>query len=303
MNNFQPLEQFCQQHEIPFFCQEPMEKHTTFRIGGPADFFAAPSNEKQLALLVGECSRLGWKPFFTGKGSNLLVKDEGIRGVVVSTAYMENDIELLEEEVIRCGAGTSLAAVCQFALSHSLTGLEFAWGIPGSVGGAVFMNAGAYGREIKDALVSVTHLLPDGNKEELPQEKLELSYRHSMYENHPELCISQAVLRLQKGEPEAIRQKMEEYKTKRRANQPLEFPSAGSTFKRPAGGYAAAMIDECGLKGLTVGGAMVSPKHAGFVVNKGGATCRDVLALMEQVRAKVLEEKGVLLECEIRIPE
>lgn len=302
MKDFQPLEQFCHEHEIIFSCEEPMEKHTTFRIGGAADFFARPTTIKQLSLLMKECHRQEIPPFFIGKGSNLLVRDEGIRGVVISTAYMQNDMELLEDGSIRCCAGSSLASVCQFALSHSLTGMEFAWGIPGSVGGAVFMNAGAYGSEMKDILVSVSHLLPDGSIEELPLEQLELSYRSSIYNKHPEWCISQAVFRLNKGVQEEIQQKMDEYKTKRRTKQPLDYPSAGSTFKRPASGFASALIDECGLKGLTVGGAMVSPKHAGFVINKGGATCQDVLSVIEKVQKKVLEEKGILLECEIRIP-
>ena len=301
MNDFACLEQLCKENNIEFSVREPMSKHTTFRIGGPAELFVKPKNQLQIQQLLQKCSENKISPLFVGRGSNLLVNDAGINGVVISTSYMEKEIAFNEQGDIVCSAGVPLAALCLFALEHSLTGLEFAWGIPGSVGGAVFMNAGAFGGEMKDVLVQATHICADGKAETFDAPKLELAYRSSIYCKRPDLFITQAVIRLKKGDAQKIKADMEEFKTKRRTNQPVEFPSAGSTFKRPQNGFAAAMIDQCGLKGTAVGGAMVSPKHAGFIVNTGGATCKDVLELVEIVRKKVQEQHGVLLECEIRL--
>ncbi|MEG1779488.1 MAG: UDP-N-acetylmuramate dehydrogenase, partial [Oscillospiraceae bacterium] len=258
------IQLYCRQNNIDYLSDEPMCKHTTFHIGGTADLFIKPTDTQQLSGLLSYCTKNNILPFFIGKGSNLLVNDDGIRGVVISTSYLDSEIEMLNETTIRCTAGTDLAQLCMFAYKHSLTGLEFAWGIPGSVGGAIYMNAGAYGSEMKDVLLSSAHIDKFGTEHITKSNKLKLSYRHSIYAEDNSILITHGVFKLQVGSPETIRNAMDTYKTKRRTSQPLELPSAGSTFKRPATGYASALIDECGLKGLTVGGAMVSTKHAGF---------------------------------------
>ena len=278
---------------------EPMNRHTSFRIGGPVRLMARVRSEEEFAAALRLAHEEGIAPFVLGNGSNVLCADEELDRFVIRTAGGLTRLELTGETEITCGAGVSMAKLATFAMDHGLTGLEFAHGIPGTLGGGMAMNAGAYGGELKDVAVSSDYLTLTGERGTLTGEEQQLTYRHSAY-SAGDKFVTSAVLRLQKGEREVIRAKMEELAAKRRASQPLELPSAGSTFKRPVGGFAAALIDQCGLKGLTVGGAQVSTKHAGFVVNVGGATCRDVIELTDRIREIVLKEKGILLELEIR---
>lgn len=279
---------------------ELMSEHTTFRIGGPADLFVVPTTVKGLAAVVSACNKEGIYCFILGNGSNVLVSDKGIRGVVVSTAACLNNIELIGAYEIKCGAGVKLSRLSDFACENSITGAEFAWGIPGTVGGAVYMNAGAYDGEMKDILVSCEYLTSDGELHTMLADEMDLSYRHSAFSENGYVIVS-ATVRLKAGDKGEIRAKMDDFMHRRKSKQPLEFPSAGSTFKRPVGGFAAALIDECGLKGYSVGGAEVSEKHAGFVINKGGATCFDVMRLVEHIKKEVFLKKSINLECEIRV--
>lgn len=279
---------------------EPMSAHCSFRIGGPARLMACPASGSEAAALLRLLREADAPVELMGKGTNLLVADEGLDAVVVRLGEAISGAELLPGDRVRAGAGISLAKLAVFAAEAGLSGLEFAHGIPGSLGGAVFMNAGAYGGEMKDVLESAEIALPDGTVREVPAEELELSYRHSALEGSGAL-VTAATVKLTPAEPEAIRARMRELMEKRRASQPLDMPSAGSTFKRPVGGYAAALIDQAGLKGFAIGGAQVSEKHAGFVINRGGATFDDVLRLMEHIQKTVLEKSGVRLEPEVRI--
>ena len=296
------LAALCQLEEIPVLWDEPMKNHTSFKIGGPAAALCAPKNRRQLRELVGFVQREGVDSWYIGNGSNLLVSDKGLNGVaILLDSSFDGEIEL-DGTVLLAPAGKKLSAVCAAACAAGLTGLEFAYGIPGSVGGAVYMNAGAYGGEMKDRLLWVEYLAPTGEIVRLQQEQLSLSYRHSrfMEEGMQGSCIVRAAFGLQRGEKAAIQSEMDRILNQRRQKQPLEYPSAGSTFKRPQGAFAAQLIDKCGLKGFTVGGAQVSEKHAGFVINTGKATCADVLELTRQVRECVQEKTGYLLELEVR---
>lgn len=279
---------------------EPMSAHCSFRIGGLARLMACPSSGTEAAALLRLLHESGVPVELMGKGTNLLVADEGLDAVVVRMGEALSGAELLPGGRVRAGAGISLARLAVFAAEAGLSGLEFAHGIPGSLGGAVFMNAGAYGGEMRDVLESAELALSDGTVAEVPAEELELTYRHSALEGTGRL-VTAATVRLTPAEPEAIRERMRELIEKRRASQPLDMPSAGSTFKRPAVGYAAALIDQSGLKGFAVGGAQVSEKHAGFVINRGGATFDDVVQLMEHIQKTVFEKSGVRLEPEVRI--
>lgn len=296
------LAALCQLEEIPVLWDEPMKNHTSFKIGGPAAALCAPKDRQQLRELVGFVQREGVDSWYIGNGSNLLVSDKGLNGVaILLDSGFDGEIEL-DGTVLLAPAGKKLSAVCAAACAAGLTGLEFAYGIPGSVGGAVYMNAGAYGGEMKDRLLWVEYLAPTGEIVRLEQEQLSLSYRHSrfMEEGMQGSCIVCAAFGLQRGEKAAIQSEMDRILNQRRQKQPLEYPSAGSTFKRPQGAFAAQLIDKCGLKGFTVGGAQVSEKHAGFVINTGKATCADVLELTRQVRECVQEKTGYLLELEVR---
>lgn len=282
--------------ELEVLEEEPMAGRTTFRIGGPARWFLCPRDETQAAQVLALCRREGIVPFFLGNGSNLLVADEGYEGVVLSTRRLNR---LEEEDGLICsGSGVLLSRLANFALEHGLTGLEFTQGIPGSVGGGVRMNAGAYGGELGQVVEWVDALDSAGTRRRFSGAECGFSYRHSLFCREPFLVLG-AAFRLEKGEKNAIRAAMEDYAQRRREKQPLEFPSAGSTFKRPQGHYAAALIDSCGLKGLRVGDAQVSEKHAGFLINRGHATAAEMLALMAQVRDRVREETGVELEPEV----
>lgn len=286
---------------IPLAEQEPMTRRTTFGIGGPA-LLLRPRSRAELQAAMTLCREAGEEPFILGRGSNLLVSDSGISRPVIQ---LDGDFTAITREgsTLHCGAGTSLIAVCRAAAENSLSGIEWGYGIPGSLGGGVYMNAGAYGGEMKDILTEVTFLDEAGEYRTLPAAELSLSYRHSIFEDRPGTVIVEAVLTLTPGDPAAIRAAMEDYMSRRREKQPLEYGSAGSTFKRPVGNYASALVDQCGLKGLSVGGAEVSRKHAGFIINRGGATAADVRELIAEVQRIVREKTGYTLECEIKYIE
>lgn len=279
---------------------EPMSAHTAFRIGGPAKRMAFPQNGEQMVLLVSIAEECGTKPLVIGNGTNILICDEGLDRLVIDTSGM-NRMELGEDGRITAEAGVVLAKLADFACRNGLTGLEFAHGIPGMLGGAVCMNAGAYNGEMKQVIESVTVLIPDEGVKTFSCEEMAFSYRHTALDEKPGAVVLRAVLKLSAGDEETIREKMRELMARRKASQPLEYPSAGSTFKRPAGHFAGALIQQCGLKGRTVGGAQISEKHAGFVINIGGATFADVTELIRQVQEVVLDETGVQLEPEVKI--
>lgn len=295
-----------QQKMADFSCQcalkfnESMARHTSFRIGGNAEVFAVPKSEEELAEVLRLASSLRVKPAILGAGTNVLAPDEGVSGIVVCLKDCLDGMERLDENRIRVMAGVTMTRAAIFAAKYGLSGMEFAHGIPGTVGGGVFMNAGAYGGEMKDIVESVAIMDLDGKIRILTNEEMGFSYRHSRLEQSGEIVVS-AVFRLEKGDSEAIKETMRTLQAKRSASQPLELPSAGSAFKRPVGGYAAALIDQAGLKGYQVGGAAISTKHAGFAVNLGGATAADVKSLLQQVSDIVYEKNGIRLEPEVRI--
>lgn len=276
----------------------PLSKVTSFQTGGNADVLILPNSEESLRAMLSACKAQGLRNHVIGNGSNLLVSDSGVRGIVFRLGAPMAKMEMLGDGKIRCEAGASLTALCNFALKHGLSGLEFAYGIPGSAGGAAYMNAGAYGGEMRDVLLSCRHITPDGSVGTFSGADLQLGYRRSVYSGQA-YVITELLLQLTPGDPQTIRAAMEDKMQRRKAKQPLEYPSAGSTFKRPAGYFAGALIEECGLKGLTCGGAQVSEKHAGFVINKGGATTADILELIRRVRETVYTEKGVRLQTEV----
>ena len=278
--------------------EEPMSRHTTFRVGGPAALMALPEDEEQLLGVARAALEEGVPTLFMGNGSNLLVDDGGLDVFVIKTAPGVGRVETCGSTLC-AGAGASLARMAMVAASHSLTGLEFAHGIPGSLGGAVVMNAGAYGGEMSQVICQVRAINGQGEYLQFRGEACDFSYRHSRFSSGDWLILG-ATVELSTGDPAAIRGQMAELMARRKAKQPLEYPSAGSTFKRPQGHFAAALIEQCGLKGLTVGGAQVSEKHAGFVINTGSATCRDILTLMDQVRERVFRQTGVELEPEVK---
>ena len=279
---------------------EPMYRHTTFRVGGPVTLMALPRSVEELSTAVSLAREAGIEPFFLGRGSNLLVADRGAEAFLIKLAGGLDRLELLGENSLYVGAGVTLAQAAVFALEHALTGLEFAHGIPGTLGGGVFMNAGAYDGELSQVISWADVLDETGRRFRLEGPDLELGYRTSVFSRKP-WVVTGARLDLTPGDPAAIRARMEDLSHRRRSKQPLEFPSAGSTFKRPAGHFAGALIQEAGLKGVRIGGAQVSEKHAGFVVNTGGATSDDILSLIRLVRDTVLEKTGVLLEPEVRM--
>ncbi len=287
-----------QQSGCSVLCEEPMSRHTSFHIGGPAELFIIPASEAQAARAASLCRALDIPVYIVGNGSNLLVPDEGMRGAVIAFSQPMGGI-VRTGNMISAQAGATLSQLCRFAQQQGLAGLEFAYGIPGSVGGAVYMNAGAYGGEMKDVVASARVLEPTGGFSTVPAAQAGFAYRTSRFQTQGQI-ICAADFALTTDAPEAIDARMKDILARRTAKQPLEFPSAGSAFKRPPSGYAAALIEESGLKGFSVGGAQVSVKHAGFVINTGNATCRDVLALLEAVKDAVHRCTGVLLEPEIK---
>ena len=299
------LQQSLNKMNIPYRRNEKLSRYTTFRIGGPCTFLIAPRDSKQvisvLLLLNGlerilECPS---KHTVIGNGSNILAPDEGYDGVVIWLSRNFSQLTLTNNNCILATAGTPLLQVCHFAQLHGLSGLEFAYGIPGTVGGAVYMNAGAYGGEMKDVVVRTTHTDYEGKVSNLQRKDFDFGYRHSVYTDHPDWTILSVLIKLTPDDPAKIKETMNDYMSRRQAKQPLEYPSAGSTFKRPEGAYAGALIEQCGLKGLRVGGAEVSQKHAGFVINVDHATARDVRQLVRKVAETVEKETGYELEPEL----
>ena len=280
---------------------EPMAKHTTFRVGGPAALLALPKGEGEVRQILQLAHQMGVAPFFLGKGSNLLVADEGVDRFLVKLPGGLTRLEREGETGLYVGSGVTLAQAATFAAQAGLSGLEFAHGIPGSLGGGVFMNAGAYDGEMAQVIAWVDCLDETGAPHRLAGDDLALGYRTSLFEQHPDWCVLSATVRLQPGDSAAILAEMQDYLQRRKDKQPLEWPSAGSTFKRPQGAFAGKLIEDCGLRGFTVGGAQISEKHCGFVINRGGATCADVVSLTNQVKAIVLQKTGYTLEREIRV--
>ena len=294
----QKISAFDSKIELRF--HESMAKHTSFRIGGNAEVMAFPKNREELAQLLKMSALLDCKPAILGAGTNVLAPDEGVPGLVICLKDCMDGMERLDDTRIRVMSGVTMTRAAVFAANLGLSGLEFAHGIPGTVGGGVYMNAGAYGGEICQVCESVEVMDMEGNLSIRSCEEMEFSYRHSVLEDRGGIVIS-AVFRLMPKAPEEIKARMKELMGKRSASQPLDLPSAGSAFKRPVGGYAAALIDQAGLKGYQVGGAAISTKHAGFAVNMGDATARDVEMLLQQVSDKVFENSGIRLEPEVRI--
>ena len=281
---------------------EPMSEHTTFKIGGPADVFCAPSSREQIISLIRFFRENGINHFFMGNGSNLLVSDEGFRGVIVQLLDDFSEVNVAQHGeclIVNAQAGARMWKLGMTILEHGGAGFEFATGIPGTIGGAVMMNAGAYGGEIKDVVATASVVSPEGDVYELAGAALDFGYRRSVISDK-DLVVLDVTLELDKGDKETIKAKIDELSQKRKSKQPLDMPSAGSTFKRPEGYYAAALIEEAGLKGFSVGGACVSEKHVGFVVNTGGATAADVVALTDEIKKRVFENSGVELELEVR---
>ncbi len=289
------LKDYFTREGIEFILDAPMDKYTTLKIGGKADCLVLPKSTEELKKVISSAKNEEIR--FVGNGSNLLVSDSGIRGITVKLGCNMSAVSVDGCE-ITAQSGISLARLASVASENSLTGFEFAAGIPGTLGGGIVMNAGAYKGELKDVVTSVTALLPDGTVKVFQKDELDFSYRHSVFTGS-EMLVLEAKILLQKGDRDEINGKINELALKRRTTQPLEYPSAGSAFKRPQNGFAAAMIDSCGLKGLTVGGAQVSEKHAGFVINRGGATAKDMVQLLKKVQKEVYEKCGTLLEPEI----
>ena len=279
---------------------EPMSKHTSFRIGGPVEVMAFPKNAQELSELMRVADGLQIRPAILGAGTNVLAPDAGLPGLCICLKDALDGMELLDDDRIRVMAGVTMTRAAVFAANQCLSGMEFAHGIPGTVGGGVYMNAGAYGGEICDICESVDVMDFNGNLKTLSRDEMHFSYRHSRLEEEGGIVVS-AVFRLTPNDSNEIKAKMKELQGKRSASQPLDLPSAGSAFKRPVGGYAAALIDQAGLKGFAVGGAAISTKHAGFAVNIGGATAADVCTLLQQVSDLVYENSGIRLEPEVRI--
>lgn len=280
--------------------QEPMAAHTSFRIGGPSQAMAFPKDEGELSALLALAAKEGWPVRILGAGTNVLAPDEGLDGLTVCLKDCLDGMKRVNDREIEVMAGVTMTRAAVFAAKNGLSGMEFAHGIPGTVGGGVYMNAGAYGGEICQICESVEVMDLDGNLSRLSNAEMAFSYRHSALENRTGIVVS-ADFALKKGNPEEIWAKMKDLIARRTASQPLDVPSAGSAFKRPTGGYAAALIEEAGLKGYQVGGAAISAKHAGFAVNLGGATAADVKALLSQVSEQVYQKSGIRLEPEVRI--
>lgn len=285
--------------ELTILENEPMSRHCSFRIGGACDAMLLPSSIEDVEAVCALLAECGEKPFLMGNGTNLLVTDAPLHRIVLRMGEEFSRVDPVNGTALRAESGATLSRLALFAAARGLAGLEFAHGIPGTLGGGVVMNAGAYGGELKDVVTEVTALYPDGVKVLTPAE-LDFSYRHSVFSAGEGIVLG-AKVKLESGDPDAIKAKMDDLMARRKASQPLELPSAGSTFKRPTGYYAGPLIEGCGLKGCRVGGAEVSSKHAGFVVNVGGATCADVLALIEKVQKTVYDAHGVMLEPEVKI--
>lgn len=282
--------------DIELYIDEPMKAHTSFKVGGPAELFCVLKTANVLVRALEKARELDIEPFIIGNGSNILVDDEGIPGVVFKVA---DDFWTINGEYMVANAGNTLASLTKAAKRAGLSGLEFTCGIPGTLGGAVYMNAGAYDGEMSKIIESVTYIDPKGNIQTLFNEGVEFGYRTSYFKQNPGCVIISAKLKLAQSSTQEVEDKIKDYRTRRREKQPIGFPSAGSIFKRPEGHFVGALLEECGLKGYGIGGAQVSDKHAGFIVNRGNATCKDVKDLIAHIQETVFEEKGVKLECEV----
>lgn len=300
--NYNSIEKICEKYGAEYIYDEKLSKYTSFEIGGKCDILVKPNNADCIRDVLKACRKNNIKYYILGKGSNVLISDNGLHGVVIVISSAFSNIWQKDDEHVYCDAGASLTKLCVFAKENSLSGLEFAYGIPGSVGGALFMNAGAYGGEMKDVVESCFYLDENFDIKEMTADKMKLSYRHSVFCENKYIIVG-VIFRLSKGNKQEITAKMSELMEKRRDKQPLEYPSAGSTFKRPEGDFAARLIEVSGLKGYTCGSAQVSEKHSGFVINKGGATFDDVISVIDGVKEKVYENSGVMLECEVLILE
>ena len=290
--------EFLCDRDIPFCENEPLSRHSSFRIGGPCALFVTPESADSLRDAYNEAKSEGIRTYILGKGSNILFADEGFDGVIISTEKLTS--VTVSGNTLTADAGASFTHIAAVARDAGLSGLEFAYGIPGSVGGAVFMNAGAYGGQVSDCLESSSCFDPENDRIIYTEgADHDFGYRSSIYKKNPERVILSATFELKSGDKEEIRAYMEDIMGRRRDKQPLEYPSAGSVFKRPEGYFAGQLIEEQGLKGCTIGGAQVSEKHAGFIINRGGATAKDVLDLIAHIQAKVKEAHGVMLECEV----
>ena len=290
-----------EKHGAKIFFDENIAKYTSFGIGGKCDVIVLPNSADCISELVKECRSSGIRHCIFGKCTNVLVSDNGLRGVVIIIGSDFSEVRRDGDRLI-CDAGAPLLKICNAAKNESLTGLEFAYGIPGSAGGALYMNAGAFGGEMKDVVLYCEYLDDDGTVKRMDIADMQLSYRHSVFCGTGKVILT-VCFELQKGSKEEISAKMNDIMSRRREKQPLEYPSAGSTFKRPEGHFAAKLIEDSGLKGFTVGGAQVSEKHSGFVINRGGATAEDVKELIGKIKEKVFEDSGVMLECEMLIVE
>lgn len=279
---------------------ESMKNHTTFKIGGNADIFLTVNTEVALIEILKILNDEKIPFYILGNGSNLLVGDKGFSGIIIKLGGDFKKITKNLKQQITCGAGASITRLCLYAYKHSLAGLEFLYGIPGTIGGAIYMNAGAYNGEIKDVIVNCTHITKSGKKFTLPKEDLDFSYRRSLYSNEDHI-ITKATFNLFEKEKTSIQSTMDDLLQRRNAKQPLNYPSAGSIFKRPVGNFAGALIEKAGLKGKTIGGATVSEKHCGFIINKNNASCKDVLNLMEIIKEEVYKQTGILLESEVKV--
>ena len=298
MVDFSSFKLFLDKNGISYLEYEPMREHTSFKIGGPARFFVMPDDADELSRVLSTVKETGLEHYILGKGTNVLFDDEGYNGAVISTLSLDK-IEI-DGGSVTAGAGVSVTALSRSAMESGLSGLEFAYGIPGSVGGAVFMNAGAYDGEVSFVLEESRYIdTRDLSVHTLDAADHDFSYRHSSYKDHPERIIIEARFDLARKDRDTIKAKMDDFMDRRRTKQPLEYPSAGSVFKRYPGRYTAQMIDEARLKGASVGGAAVSEKHAGFIINKGGATCQDVLTLVDMIKSRIRETFGIEIECEI----
>lgn len=298
--NLTPIAEIAARYGCELLYNEPMQGYTTMRIGGACDAMLQPNSSECVAGALAALHTHGIPYHVIGKGSNVLISDEGLRGVVLLMGGTFSRITLVDSTTLECEAGASLAAVCKFACEHSLTGLEFAWGIPGTVGGAAVMNAGAYGGEMSGVVLSCEMATPAGELVDVSREELRYSYRHSVFSDS-DCIVTKVRFSLAKGDRAQIQAQMDCLLQRRQEKQPLQYPSAGSTFKRPDGSYASLLIEQCGLKGFTVGGAQVSELHSGFVINKSNATFEDVMALIDIIKARVEQQTGYRLECEVLV--
>lgn len=297
--NTQSLLRLAEECRCRVMYDEPLAEHTSLKVGGSCTAMIDITSADALTQLVEEAAALGIRTMALGNGSNMLFDDKGYEGVIFLISNSFDKVYMKDENILVAQAGCSLLKLCRYALEHSLSGLEFAYGIPGTVGGAVYMNAGAYGGEIKD-VIKLCRVIDQGGRElELTADKLEMGYRRSRFCESGEI-VAEAEFELTEGDHDDIQDKMVDLMSRRREKQPLNFPSAGSTFKRPEGQFAGKLIQDCGLRGFTIGGAQVSEKHCGFVVNKGGATCSDILKVIEHVQKTVQEQTGYFLECEVK---